>query len=203
MAKADKLDLYKIHKQEYAATKKPALVHVGPAQYLSITGKGHPGGPLFQSQVGALYGAAYTMKFASKAAGRDYGVCGLEGLYWPAGKGSGLFEKGEPDFRWKLLIRAPDFITAEDLKSAVAALKKKGKAEEVSRLKLETIEEGLSVQMLHVGPYNKEEETVNAMMAFLAEQGLKVRGKHHEIYISDPRRVAPGKLKTILRYPVG
>ena len=101
------------------------------------------------------------------------------------------------------MIRIPDFIRASDVKSAVKRLKEKGKADEVDRVKLETIKEGKCVQMLHVGPYANEGETVTRMIEHAQQSGLTCRGRHHEIYLSDPRRVAPAKLRTILRLPVG
>ena len=105
-------------------------------------------------------------------------------------------------WQWKLLIRTPDFIGEEDLRQAVAVLLKRGKGEEVKRVRLETLAEGPCVQMLHVGPYERECETIAAMQAFAEKQQLRFSGKHHEIYLSDPRRVPPERLKTILRQPV-
>jgi len=187
-----KLDLYAVHKSDYVAPKTPILINVKPARYLAITGKGEPGGEAFQTRLGALYAVAFTIKMAKKFAGRDYKVCGLEGLWWGMPK----------TWNWKLIIRTPDFITPADLKTAVATLRAKGKGREVSEVKLERIEEGPSVQMLHVGPYDAEAPTLKAMEDFAAAQGLKCHGRHHEIYLSDPRRVKPEKLRTILRMPV-
>ena len=184
-----KLDLYVKHKAEYVAPKKPVLIDVAPAQYLVIAGRGKGGGPEFQKKLGALYGVAFTIKMAKKAAGRDYGVCKLEGLW-------------RSDQDWTLLIRTPDFVTAKDLKEAVGRLREKGKDAEVEEVKIERLHEGRSVQMLHVGPYDREQGTMEAMRAFAAAAGMKFGGLHHEIYLSDPRRVAAEKLRTILRYPV-
>ena len=105
-------------------------------------------------------------------------------------------------WRWRLLIRTPEFVAAKELAAAAAKLIAKGKPAEVNQVKLETIDEGRCVQMLHIGPYDREGDTVAGMGAFAGEHGLKFAGPHHEIYISDPRRVAPEKLKTILRLPV-
>jgi hypothetical protein len=197
-----KLDLYKLNKTEYAATRKPALVELKPATYLAISGQGAPGGEKFTASIGALYGVAFTIKMTRKFAGQpDYAVCKLEGQWWsePASE----FGKLPPDqWLWKLLIRTPDFIKEEDLRQAVAVLLKRGKGEEVKRVRLESLAEGLCVQMLHVGPYNKAHETIALMHAFAEKKGLAFSGKHHEIYLSDPRRVPPERLKTILRHPV-
>jgi hypothetical protein len=191
-----KIDFYKTHKHEYVTPKQPALVQIGPAKYLAIEGQGKPGGPQFQAQIGALYGAAYTIKMTRKFAGRgDFKVCALEGQFWG-------FAKGKRSMSWKLLIRVPGYITARDLKDAVAALVKKGKGAETDRLRLETLKEGKCVQVLHVGPYDQECETIAVMEAFAKENGLAFHGLHHELYLSDPRRVPPERLRTILRHPV-
>jgi hypothetical protein len=197
-----KLNLYKEHASEYRATRKPALVTIKPAAYLSIRGAGMPGDEQFRAQVGALYGVAYTVKMASKSAGRDYKVCGLEGLWWAGRKGQGLSLPLPSRWNWKLLIRTPGFITQKHLRTAMAALQEKGKNGSVSAVRLERIREGRCVQALHVGPYDREHETIAAMMAFAGQKGYRFHGVHHEIYLSDPRRAAPERLRTILRHPV-
>ena len=201
MPKPEKIDLYKIHKAEYVVPKKPVLIQVKPAKYLAFAGSQKPGGEAFQAAIGALYAMAFTIKMTRKFAGQDYKVCHLEGLYWKPG-GEDLFQPPYEPLEWKLIIRVPDFITARDLKAAVAQLKAKGKAPEAAQVKLETIREGRSVQMLHLGPYEKEMETVSQMKALAEQQGFSLKGPHHEIYLSDPRRVPPERLRTILRYPV-
>jgi hypothetical protein len=202
MAAGQKLDLYKTHKSEYVTPKKPVLVNVKPALYLSVQGKGEPGGEVFQKNVGALYGIAYTVKFMKKFAGRDYKVCQLEGLWWGSGKGMEFFKKPPKTWNWKLIVRVPDFIKAKDLRDAVKLLKEKGKGDGADKVRLEKIREGKCVQMLHVGPYNQEQGTIAQMMDFAREKGLTVHGRHHEIYLSDPRRVPASRLRTILRHPV-
>ena len=132
-----------------------------------------------------------------KFAGQDYKVCHLEGLWW------GFEEMERQDtWRWKLLIRVPDFISGGDLKAAAAALKKKGKGELPVEVRLETLKEGRCVQVLHTGPYSDEGSTMARMKAVAESNGLSFAGAHHEIYLSDPRRVVPEKLRTILRMPV-
>jgi len=202
MKTQQKLDLYRLHKAEYAATRKPALVELQPATYLAISGQGAPGGERFTASIGALYGVAFTIKMTRKFSGKeDYAVCKLEGQ-WGSESAQDFAKLSRDQWLWKLLIRTPDFIGEEDLRQAVAVLLKRGKGEDVKSVRLEALAEGPCVQMLHVGPYDKERETVAVMKAYAEKQQLQFSGKHHEIYLSDPRRVPPERLKTILRLPV-
>ena len=203
MKTPQKIDLYQQHKADYAATRKPALVNLSKARYLAITGQGAPGGDLFQTRIGALYGVAFTIKMTRKFAGlQDYAVCKLEAQWWSDALDENFARSPKEQWRWKLLIRTPDFVSANDVKQAVTVLLKRGKGEDVKHVQLETLAEGRCVQMLHVGPYEREGETVTVMKAFAERQGLRLHGLHHEIYLSDPRRVPPERLKTILRIPV-
>lgn len=196
MTVSEKIDLYKLHKADYVAPKKPVLVKIAKAAYLSVPGEGPPGGEIFQERIGALYGMAFTIKMTRKFEGKgDYAVCKLEAQWFDTDRPQG-------EWRWRLLIRTPDFVGKSDLKSAAAKLEKKGKGDHVEKVALEQISEGRCVQMLHVGPYEREGETVAAMEQFVTEQGLTFHGAHHEIYLSDPRRVPPERLKTLLRRPV-
>lgn len=201
--KTEKIDLYKLHKDDYVTPKKPVLLTIKKAAYLAINGQGAPGGEVFCEKIGALYAMAFTAKMTRKFAGeQDYGVCKLEAQWWG--------ENGEEDFsrtpkekwQWKLLIRTPDFVTKKELAKAAAAIIEKGKSPTVREVQLESFTEGPCVQMLHVGPYERECETIALMKAHAEANGLKLHGRHHEIYISDPRRVPPERLKTILRHPV-
>jgi len=195
-----KLDLYVKHKNEYVAGKMPALVRVGPAKYLGISGRSAPGAEEFVRAVGALYNVAFTIKMARKFAGSDYTVTKLEGLWWLDGASA------EPTpatiWNWQLLLRVPPFITKRELDGTIDGLLAKGKSEDVRRVQLVEIKEGQCVQILHTGPYTEEQESIETMRTFAAQAGRSFSGKHHEIYLSDPRRVRPEKLKTILRYPV-
>ncbi|MCX5772495.1 MAG: GyrI-like domain-containing protein [Candidatus Hydrogenedentes bacterium] len=194
-----KIDLYKLYKDEYVTPRKPILVKTKPAQYLAISGQGAPGSDRFSACIGALYAVAFTIKMTRKFARKqDYAVCKLEGQW---------FFEADParipmdKWQWKLLIRTPDFINETDRQQAVATLREKRKPHEVEEVKLETINEGQCVQMLHIGPYDREHETIALMRAFAEQKGLKLVGPHHEIYLSDPRRTPPERLKTILREP--
>lgn len=198
----EKLDLYKKLKNEYVVPREPVVVKTKPAKYLTAEGQGAPGSREFQAAIGALYNAAYTIKMSKKFAGRDYRVCHLEGLYWVEGMPLDVWPESREAWHWKLLIRVPDFIREKDLGDAVVKAKSKGKTEPVENVKLERLEEGSCVQMLHVGPYADETTSFSQMRALMADKGMKQIAPHHEIYLSDPRRVAPEKLRTILRIPV-
>lgn len=188
-------------KDEYKATRKPRLMTFKPSTYLSIDGQGEPGGEAFSDRIGALYGMAWTVKMTRKFGGKqDYTVGKLEAQWWA--DTPNFADSPKDQWRWKLMIRTPEFVKKAELKKAVDVLLKRGKSAAVKDVRLETLREGRCVQMLHVGPYEREPETIAIMKAFAEAEGLAFNGRHHEIYLSDPRRVAPEKLKTILRHPV-
>jgi len=196
-----KLDLFSRHKAEYVAPRSPRLVRIGPARYLSAGGRGDPNGPGFGTAVGALYAVAFTIKMAKKAARQDFKVGKLEGLWWGNRRGQLLIEAPVATWRWKAMIRVPTFVTARDLAAARRSLAERGRALTVP-VRLETLAEGKCVQLLHRGPYREEHSSIRAMLAFAGGQGLGPRGRHHEIYLNDPGRVPPARLRTILRQPV-
>ena len=133
---------------------------------------------------------------------QDYTVCKLEGQWWSSDGQQDFSRIPKDQWCWKLLIRTPDFVTQNELAKAVETLLKRGKTQPVQEVKLESFTEGHCVQMLHVGPYEREHETIALMKAHAEKSGLQFHGRHHEIYLSDPRRVPPERLKTILRHPV-
>lgn len=202
MAAAKKLDLQKDFKSDYTATKKPAIARIRRARYLAIGGRGEPGGDMFQKQLAALYTVAYTIKMAKKAAGRDFRVMMLEGLWWPSSSKSA--SEHDHNWSWKLMVRVPTFVGARDLKAAIAGIVEEGKAKAfpIAKVSLDDFAEGKCIQVLHVGAFENEPDTILKMHEFAESQGLHLHGKHHEIYMSDPRRVKPDRAKTILRYPV-
>ena len=198
---AAKVDLYKELKSDYSTPKSPQIVEPTKGKYLAFEGQGEPGGESFQKAVGALYAVAWTIKMTRKfGGGEDFKVCALEGL-WDIMDGDQLIAD-RTLWRWKLLIRVPDFVSATELKSAVKDLINKGKSDEIKSVKLIPLKEGPCVQMLHVGPYSESSTSIDRMKAFAAAQGLQLCGLHHEIYLSDPRRCAPERLRTIFRVPV-
>lgn len=199
----DKLELTKMYKTYYKANAEPELVGFGEAPYLTIAGQGDPNGERFAQAAAVLYAAAYGVKALGKAQGTDFTVPKLEGLWWVESDQPAL-EVPRQEWRWKLLIRMPDFITgalAAEAKEKTA-LKKKELVGDNTRVAYETMAEGLCVQMLHVGPYESEPETAERMHAYMEARGLVQNGLHHEIYLTDPRKTPPSGWKTILRFPV-
>jgi len=197
-------------KQLYNASAKTAQVlDVPQLNFLRIdgaieTGQAPGTSPLFQENMQALYGAAYTLKFMIKQRPIepvDYPVLAFEGLWWVE---DGHFDINIKDnWFYTLQILQPELVTPELLAEALVKLrKKKGNLEAFSRLRLEAFHEGLSVQMLHIGPYAGEPATVEKMEAVMQAEGLQKTGKHHEIYLGNPLLADPAKLKTILRHPV-
>lgn len=204
MAKtAEKIDLFNQLKSDYKAPLEPALIETTPGQYLSIEGQGAPGGEVMVDCIGALYSMAFTIKMTRKAAEKgDYVICKLETLWYTPDGGDDPSKFPQDQWCWTLLIRTPDCVTPADLDAAAKALLNKGKCEPIHKVKLKTLNEGKCVQILHVGPYEKVGKVIAKMQALADENGLSFTDKHHEIYLSDPRRVAPEKLKTIVRRPV-
>ncbi|NQT86577.1 GyrI-like domain-containing protein [bacterium] len=198
-----KLDLKRELKHLYAP--KPgicSIVEVPPQQFLMIDGQGDPNeSEPFQGACDALYGTAYTIKFAMKAAGQDHTVMPLEGLWW-AEDATAFTEGRKDEWQWTLMILQPDFVTADHVAAARAQVEAKRNPPLLAELRFERFEEGLAAQTLHVGPYAEEGPTVTRLHQFIADEGRQLRGKHHEIYLGDPRRTAPGKLKTVIRQPV-
>jgi len=204
------LDLKKRLKYLYApSAKKVEVVEVPEFQFVMIDGQIEPGempgtSAGFEAAVGALYGAAYTLKFASKLRKEnpvDYPVMALEGLWQVDGEEFDITRPGGWTFR--LMILQPDHITQEMFRQALRQLEKKRAGPAPAGLRLERFHEGLCLQVMHVGPYATEPATIERMRAFARENGYAYHGAHHEIYLGDPRRSAPDKLKTILRQPVG
>jgi hypothetical protein len=197
-----KLDLRKELKRYYTAKRKPELIDIPEGKFLTILGKGDPNDEEYQQAMMALYGVSYTLKFHQKAKGRDYNVMHLEGLWWVNG---GVFDLNDPapreQWRWKSMIRQPNFVTGEMVEEIRPSVREK-RGTMVDDVKLESFHEGLCAQVLHVGPYSEEAPTIQLLHDYITEQGYRMRGDHHEIYMSDPRRSKQEKLKTIIRHPI-
>ena len=196
-----KLDLTKEYKTYYTAKTTPEIVEFYEAQFLTIEGKGSPGSKEFTAKVEALYSLAYGVKNVCKKQGKDFGVPKLEGLWWVESNTPAL-EVPREEWRWKLLIRMPQFVTSEIIEKAKEEVFKKKGLELIKEIKFEKITEGKCVQILHIGPYSTEPESLSKMRKLMKEKNLIENGLHHEIYLSDPRKTAPEKMKTILRQPV-
>ncbi len=206
----EKLDLKKKYKELYQpSAKQVVLVDVPQLKFVMVDGTIPAGAAVaetedYQNALAVLYGISYTLKFASKkrqTAPIDYGVMALEGLWWVEG-GEFSFGKVVPWYFTAIMMQ-PDHITPEMYQEAVSEFKrKKGDNPALARTRFESFHEGLSVQVMHIGPYGEEPATIARMDAFAEENGYKMRGKHHEIYLGDPRRTDPAKLKTVLRHPV-
>ncbi len=204
-------DFKKEYKELYLPPKAPGILEVPPARYLAVRGKGDPNqeGGAYKAAVGLLYAVAYTLRMSGKA-GRaipgffPYVVPPLEG-FWEQEGGGELDLSNKAGFRWISVIRLPDFVTPEDFQWAKGEAARK-KALDCSPVELLPVEEGLCVQMLHLGSYDSEKASIDRMVRFAGEQGFVVDLSpvrlHHEIYLSDPRRVQEDKLKTVLRLPV-
>ena len=205
----ERLDLRKQYRHLYQPSAgKVEVVDVPPFQFAMVDGAIEPGhspgdSPSFQQALEALYGISYTLKFASKLRQEDpidYTVMGLEGLWWVE---EGEFDIANPsNWRWTAMILQPEAITQAMFQEALAQLSQKKPSPALARLRLETFHEGLCVQIMHLGPYAEEPATIARMDVFAHENGYVLHGKHHEIYLGDPRRTDPGKLKTVLRHPV-
>ena len=198
------LDLKKQYKQLFnPPAKEPVLVEVPALQYLILDGAGDPNNTAeYQPKVETLFSLAYTLKFMLKKAGTvDYGVTYLEGLWWVDDYLEFSLTR-RSNWLWTLLILQPEQVTAALLAEAAREVERKKALEPVHRVRLESLEEGLAAQVMHLGPYSAEAPTIKRLHDFITQSGYELTGKHHEIYLSDPRRVAPEKMKTVIRQPV-
>lgn len=204
-------DFKKEYKDLYAPKAAPSLVEVPPVNYIAVEGQGDPNQPdgSYQQAVGVLYAVAYTLKMSYKAERQipgfyEYVVPPLEGFWWQPGT-EGVDYRNKSGFHWISVLRLPDFVGQEDFQWAVAEAGKKKKLD-CSPARFLTVDEGLCVQALHVGPYDTEPETVARMDGYLRENGyandITPHRRHHEIYLSDPRRSPPEKWRTVIRHPV-
>ncbi len=199
-----KLDLKKELKQFYAASAKQIRqIDVSAMRYLMVDGQGDPNTtPEYVQAVEALFSVSYITKFAVKRGPQaiDYGVMPLEGLWW-ADDHSVFATNDRANWKWTMMIHQPALVADEVIHAAIADATKRKALPALPKLRLETFTEGLCAQVLHVGPFTEEGPTIERLHAFIAERG-KLAGKHHEIYLSDIRRAAPERWKTIIRQPM-
>jgi hypothetical protein len=202
----EKLDLKKTLKFLYDAKPEPRMVEVPPLQFLMVDGAGDPNTAAeYAEAVGALYSLGYTLKFkAKKELGVDYPVMALEGLWW-ADDMHDFSVARKADWKWTMMLSTPDFVTPELVEAARAEAGRKKPSAALNRLRFATFTEGLAGQVMHTGPYAAEAPTIQRLHEFIHGQGYTFDGleqKHHEIYISDPRRSVPEKMNTIIRQAV-
>ena len=202
-----KIDFKKEFRTLYSASpKKVAYLEVPDMKFLLVEGKGHPdGNPEFQEAVGSLYGTVYTLKFMLKKNPElqpenyfDYVVPPLEAIWWMDGQEFDVEKKDE--WKWACMIMQADYVTDFLIDKSINELKEKKDSPALDKLQFKTVSGGKAVQMLHVGPYDQVQVTIEKIIAELDNHGFKCKGKHHEIYLSDPRKVPPEKLKTIVRH---
>jgi len=199
-----KIDLKKDLKVLYSPSLREAeIVKVPRFNYLMIDGAGDPNtSQEFPDAVQALYSAAYTLKFMVKKEKQvDYPVMPLEGLWW-ADDMRVFMTSSKADWKWALLILQPSVVTPGMFKKGIKEAQIKKGLAALEKIRLESLDEGLSAQIMHQGPYAEEGPTIQRLHSFIADRKLGLRGRHHEIYLGDPRRAKPEKMKTIIRQPV-
>jgi len=200
-----KEDFKKTFKDLYNPPKEFVVVDVPVMSFLMVDGHGDPNtAQEYQDAVEALYAMAYKLKFMSKSKlDKDYIVPPLEGLWWAEDMETFTINRDKSSWDWTMMIMTPEWITKEMYNDGWKQVRKGKNLLALDKIRRETYDEGLSVQIMHIGSYDDEAPTLATMhQEFIPEHGFKMVGKHHEIYLSDPRRVTPGKLKTVLRQPV-
>ncbi|MCI8847447.1 MAG: transcriptional regulator [Lachnospiraceae bacterium] len=204
-------DYKKEYKEFYMPKNKPEIIDIPEMKYIAVRGKGDPNveGGEYKAAIGLLYGIAFTIKMSKKGSRQiegyfDYVVPPLEGFWWQEGIEGVDYGKKE-EFCWISVIRLPDFVSEKDVEWAVEEAGRK-KGQDFSKVEFLVIKEGLCVQCMHIGAYDEEPATVDKMNRYLQENGYEddfsAERLHHEIYLSDARRVAPEKRKTVIRHPV-
>ncbi len=201
----EKIDYKKKFKHLYKpSAQKVEIVNVPGWNYLMVDGEGDPNtSQSFQDAIDALYPLSYALKFMVKKGkiGVDYGVLPLEGLWWADDMASFTVEN-KAGWKWTLMIMQPDFITTKMVQEAIEQVRNKKAPVSLPLVRFEPFEEGKSAQIMHIGPFSEEGPTIKKLHAFIEENGSQRRGKHHEIYLSDIRRAAPDKWKTVIRQPI-
>jgi hypothetical protein len=201
----ERIDLVKTLKDLYQPSKSEvSSIKVPPMNFLMVDGEGDPNSSqAYQEAIEALFSSAYGIKFAVKKSplAIDFGVMPLEGLWWADDMLS--FETGDKSsWKWTAMIMQPDFVTADLVGIVLAEVRKKKNLPALSELRFESFDEGESVQIMHIGPFSAEGPTIQRLHEFIAASGHTRSGKHHEIYLSDFRKAAPEKLRTIIRQPL-
>lgn len=196
-------DLRHEHPRLYRAPDEPVRLTVPPLRFVMVDGSGDPStSPAYADAVSTLYAVSYGVRgLVKQSGGTPWTVLPLEGLWW-ADDMSAFIAGSRGDWLWTMMIAQPEVVTVDLIERAVSAAVAKGRAPAADRLRFEAFDEGDVVQVMHHGPYADEGPTIAALHAFVADHGWERVGKHHEVYLNDPRRVAPAAMRTILRQPV-
>jgi len=207
------LDFKKEYKDQYLPKTTPSLIEVPALSFLMINGRGNPNTePSYKRSVESLYSLAYAIKMSKMGNQQptgyfDFVVPPLEGLWWLEGLPfDGTVIDRKDDFQWIMMLRQPEFVTAEVVEDTKLTVLKKKPGLDLSGVRLQSFTEGLCAQVMHIGPYDTEPATIAQLEAFVLEQGYRTAmhgmRQHHEIYLSDPNKTAPEKLKTVIRHPI-
>ncbi len=203
---AEKLDLYKVDKTYYTANKTPVIIDLDSYFYVTIQGQSSPDNPKFLNAIQTLYATVYGIKFLSKEEDNDFVVPKMEGQWWISGDVRGMddfLKAPREEWNWKIMVRMPDFIEGDHFHRIIESLKvRKPEYDNIDQMHFELINEGTCAQVLHVGSYDQEGPTLEKLHGFIEQEGMKIAGHHHEIYLKDPKRTEEEKLQTIIRYPI-
>ena len=200
----EKLDLKKELKHLYSTKTKPEIINVPELNYLRYKGRGEPGGIAYMESINALYAISYTLKFKiKKEKFVDYPVMPLEGLWWWDTPGIVNLDEAPPreTWNWISLILTPKIVTTDMLEKVNTEVAQK-KGDYVKKVELKVLNDGICVQILHIGPYSEENRSQKILSEYIKKEGYSLRGHHHEVYLNNPQRTAPNKIKTLLRHPV-
>ncbi len=199
-----KIDFKKELKHLYnPSAKKVEIVDVPMMKFLLIDGAGDPNtAQEYKDAVEALFAVSYALKFmVKKEKGVDYGVLPLEGLWWTDDMAQFSMENKDA-WKWTSMIMQPEYVTEDLVSKALEQVEKKKNPPALPKIRFESFHEGLSAQIMHIGPYSAEGPTIDRLHSFIKENGYELKGKHHEIYLSDPRRSSPERMKTVIRQPM-
>lgn len=200
----DKVDLKKQFKDFYnPSSREVSVVDVPAANFLMVDGQGSPNNsPEYSAAIEALFSVSYTLKFMVKKTREiDYGVMPLEGLWWVNDMTKFSADRKD-EWKWTAMIMQPQYVTSEDVKAAIEQVKEKKDLHAIAKLRFESFFEGKAAQIMYVGPYSSEGASIAKIHEFIRNSGYTLRGKHHEIYLNNPSRTAPEKLRTIIRQPM-
>jgi len=199
----EKVDFKKQLKNLYnPASKEVSIVDIPDMNFLVVNGEGAPASPQYIAAIETLYSVAYTLKFMiKKAKGIDYGVLPLEGLWWVDDMTQFSLDRKD-EWKWTAMIMQPKYVTETDGVTAVEQVKEKKNQPAACKVQFECFHEGKAAQIMHIGPYSAEAANIQKIHAAIKVSGHSLSGKHHEIYLNNPAKTAPEKLKTILRQPM-